>query len=99
MALRVDVHDDAVAEADAATAWYRDEAGDDAALRLVSDIAGALSVIAEAPLRSSPSADGTRARRLDEFPYVVVYECLPDRVRLLAFAHTSRRPGYWSTRR
>jgi toxin ParE1/3/4 len=55
--------------------------------------------MAEAPLRSPPSVDGTHARRLDEFPYVVVYECLPDRVRVLAFAHTSRRPGDWSTRR
>jgi plasmid stabilization system protein ParE len=98
-ALRVDVHDDAVAEADAATAWYRDEAGDDIASRFVGDIAAALRVIADAPLRSPPGADGTRARRLDAFPYLVVYECLSDRVRVLALAHTSRPPDYWSSRR
>jgi len=29
------------------------------------------------------------------FPYHVVYLEAPDVIRLLAFAHTRRRPGYW----
>ena len=98
MAAIVEVHEDAAAEADAAAAWYRDEAGEEIALRFVQAIAAALDVIAESPLRNAVRMDGTRARRLDGFPYHVVYEVLSDRVRILAFAHTSRLPGFWSVR-
>lgn len=31
---------------------------------------------------------------LSRFPYVIYYECLPDRVRVVAIAHERRRPGY-----
>lgn len=36
---------------------------------------------------------------LHRFPYVVYYECLPDRVRIVAIAHERRRPGYWRRRK
>jgi toxin ParE1/3/4 len=32
---------------------------------------------------------------LDRFPYIIFYECLTDRVRVVAIAHERRRPGYW----
>jgi hypothetical protein len=35
---------------------------------------------------------------LDRFPYLILYLDYPDRIRILALAHTSRRPGYWKTR-
>jgi len=40
-----------------------------------------------------------RFRRLNRFPYVIYYECLPDRVRVVAIAHERRRPGYWKRRK
>jgi toxin ParE1/3/4 len=36
---------------------------------------------------------------LPKFPYLVVYEVLPDKVNVLAVAHSSRRPDYWIDRR
>lgn len=36
---------------------------------------------------------------LHRFPYVIYYECLPDRVRVVAIAHSRRRPGYWMRRK
>jgi plasmid stabilization system protein ParE len=43
------------------------------------------------------SYENTRYRFycLHRFPYVIYYECLPDRVRVVAVAHERRRPGYW----
>ncbi len=41
-----------------------------------------------------------RARRfiLSGYPYDLIYSVLPDEIVILAFAHHSRRPGYWLTR-
>lgn len=36
---------------------------------------------------------------LPKFPYIVIYEVLPDLVNVLAVAHASRRPDYWIKRR
>jgi len=99
VALRVDIHAHARAEAAAATEWYRDEAGEDVALRFAARIASALRVTAEWPRRAPARADGSRALRVDDFPYVVLFDVHDDHVLVLAFAHTSREPGYWRDRR
>jgi len=41
------------------------------------------------------------ARRvpLRRFPYFVVYRERADYIEVVALAHTSRRPGYWKSRR
>jgi len=36
---------------------------------------------------------------LDRFPYAVIFEADDREVRVLAIAHTRRRPGYWRRRR
>jgi toxin ParE1/3/4 len=45
--------------------------------------------------------EDTRYRfyRLHRFPYVIYYECLPTRVRVVAIAHERRRPNYWRKRK
>ena len=42
-----------------------------------------------------PEELGVRRVLVRRFPYTVVYLDLPDEIRILAFAHTRRRPGYW----
>ena len=39
-----------------------------------------------------------RRALLDGFPYTVIYEVDQHRVSIVAFAHTSREPGYWEKR-
>ncbi|MBS0261417.1 MAG: type II toxin-antitoxin system RelE/ParE family toxin [Planctomycetes bacterium] len=40
-----------------------------------------------------------RAIRIQGFPYRLIFErCGVDQVLVIAVAHTSRRPGYWSRR-
>jgi plasmid stabilization system protein ParE len=60
-------------------------------------------LISEQPGVGSPIpgvADSVNARRvaLKRFPYMVVYMELGLELRILAFAHTRRRPGYWRER-
>jgi plasmid stabilization system protein ParE len=64
-----------------------------AAFDLLSAYAAVGEVIRRARVRGA-------ARRipLRRFPFVVVYRDLPDHVEVMAFAHTSRRPGYWRSR-
>jgi plasmid stabilization system protein ParE len=41
---------------------------------------------------------GTLSLRTRRFPFRVVYELQPDRIWIVAVAHLSRRPGYWTRR-
>ncbi len=56
-------------------------------------------VLLETPLVGHPY--GRRLRKFtvgDKFPYSIVYAVLADVLFVLAYAHGSRRPGYWRTR-
>ena len=46
------------------------------------------------PDRYPSSEDGTRRFVLERFPFVIHYADLPNTIWVLAFAHTSRKPGY-----
>jgi toxin ParE1/3/4 len=46
-------------------------------------------VAADIPARKAP---------VSNFPYHVAYLETPDSIRILAFAHDSREPGYWHSR-
>ena len=41
---------------------------------------------------------GTLSVRTRRFPFRIVYELQPDRIWIVAVAHLSRRPGYWTRR-
>ncbi len=55
-------------------------------------------------LRFPEAAPQWRTRRdrrvagLDRFPFTIPYQIIRDEIVILALAHTSRRPGYWSRR-
>lgn len=35
---------------------------------------------------------------LPKFPYMIIYSIEPDHIRIIAVAHTKRKPEYWSKR-
>jgi plasmid stabilization system protein ParE len=47
---------------------------------------------------ASISAKRTRVARVSGFPYDVIYRDEPSRIYVVAIAHQSRRPGYWTGR-
>jgi plasmid stabilization system protein ParE len=50
------------------------------------------------PLLGRPEAHGARSLRVKRFPFRVVYLDQSDRLWIVAVAHQSRRPGYWTRR-
>jgi len=50
------------------------------------------------PDRYPLQKDGTRRFVMERFPFVIHYVDLPSTIWILAFAHTSRKPGYWRRR-
>lgn len=58
----------------------------------------AVQTIRAAPDRHPLRTDGTRRLVMERFPFVIHYVELADTIWVLAFAHTSRKPGYWQPR-
>lgn len=54
--------------------------------------------IVEAPRLGTEVQSGVRRRLVRRFPYAVLYAIENSDVLVLAVAHQSRRPGYWSSR-
>jgi plasmid stabilization system protein ParE len=86
-------------ELTAACKWYEQQCaglGNDLLLAIQETIAQ----IAEYPGSGAlhpyvPEDLGARRVLVKRFPYAVVYLDVPDEIRILAFAHTRRKPGYW----
>ena len=55
-------------------------------------------LIAEAPAAGFEVRPAVRRRIVRRFPYSILYTLEGDEVVVLAVAHQSRRPGYWTRR-
>ncbi len=93
----VQVHPEALAEAEAAWEWY-DERSSAAAEAFMKELDHAIEQIAEFPRRWPSYDHGTRRFVLGRFPFSVVYRASKKLVEIVAIAHGRRRPGYWKTR-
>jgi plasmid stabilization system protein ParE len=89
----------AAEELAAAVSWYEDRRAGLGA-EFFDAIVRTLNRIAELPDAGSPFRD-LKARRVlvAGFPYQVVYRMDADSIRVIAFAHLRRRPGFWRHRR
>ena len=67
-------------------------------LDLEEEIRHALADIQEAPEKWPKRSYETRFRLLSRFPYTIYYIELPDKIWIVAYTHTSRRPYYWRER-
>jgi hypothetical protein len=99
---RVRIHAAAAEEAAEAAAWYEKERpGLGADLERAVDAALDLLEAEIVPLVAVPGAAGKRGAKrllLRRFPYAVIVRQSATEVVVVAFAHTSRRPGYWRGR-
>jgi plasmid stabilization system protein ParE len=97
--VKLELASEALEELSEAAEWYERSypgRGD----RFLTAAGEAIDRLRDAPL-SYPSFLGTRARSVlvVHFPYRVVYVLRAKGViRVLAFAHAKRRPGYWRAR-
>ncbi|EEF57151.1 type II toxin-antitoxin system RelE/ParE family toxin [Pedosphaera parvula] len=67
--------------------------------RFLSAVDQAVGALQADPLRPAPDAKARRKWRIKKFPYHFIYKAGNDRVIILAVAHASRKPGYWSKRK
>ncbi len=58
----------------------------------------AVQTIQADPDRHPLQKNGTRRLVMERFTFVIHYVDLPGTIWILAFAHTSRKPGYWLRR-
>ena len=93
----VDVHPEAVAEAQAAYGWYR-ERNETAGEAFLAELDRAVELISEGPMRWPTYLHGTRRFLLRRFPFGVVYRHVGEAVQVVAVAHARRKPGYWKDR-
>lgn len=83
----------------AAVGWYEDRRRG-LGSEFFDAIVRTLNRIAEMPEAGSPFRDLNARRMLvTGFPYQVVYRIDTDDIRVIAFAHMKRRPGFWRHRR
>jgi len=94
---QIDVHPEAVAEAQAAAQWYRVRSGS-AAGALLAELDRAVERIGESPQMWPRYVQGTRRYLLQRFPFYLVYREIAGKVEIVAVAHGRRRPGYWKGR-
>lgn len=94
---KVEFHEDAALEYEAAFEWYL-ERSILAASKFAAALNRAMDMIVKAPDRWPEGSYGTRRFLLQRFPFAIVYRELPVVIQVLAIAHTRRRPGYWKQR-
>ncbi len=97
--MKLHIHRLAVAEIDHEVDYYESRQIGLGA-QLEREIDAVLAMILQFP-EASPRWKKRSERRvvvLDRFPFTVPYQSKGDDIVILALAHTSRRPGYWSRR-
>lgn len=66
--------------------------------RFSSIVEFAVNHIIEDPLRYRIIRAPFRRYLLPKFPFSIIYSIEPDHIRIIAVAHTKRKPGYWFER-
>jgi len=94
---QIDVHPEAVAEAQAAAQWYQ-ERSVLAADAFLAEIDCAVERIAENPGMYPHYVRGTRRYLLQRFPFYIVYREVVGKIEIVAIVHGRRKPGYWKKR-
>jgi hypothetical protein len=90
-------HPEATIEVRDARRWYEDQRsglGDE----FLQQVMQAEDFVESRPLSCSQYLYGTRRYRLRRFPFDVVITVVGSEVKVIAVAHTSRKPGYWRHR-
>ena len=94
---QIDVHPEAIAEAQAANRWYRERSAS-AADAYLAELDWAVEAIAENPEMWPRYVHGTRRYIFHRFPFYLVYREAAGNIEIIAVAHGRRKPGYWKSR-
>ena len=102
MTRTIEILAEAAQEAAEAVRWYeRERPGLGAEFETAIDLALDLLEVDPVPFVPAAGEAGKRGVRrliLRRFPFDLIFLQSPTHVRIVAFAHHSRRPGYWRRR-
>lgn len=96
--MEIRLHPAAKAELRQAVEWYVREASKQIAAGLVDDFDHLQSLIREHPHIGALGKPGVRKLVFKRFPYTLVYRLRGEIAQVLAVAHHSRYPEYWTGR-
>ena len=77
---------------------YYERSREGLGLRLSREVYGTINRILLGPTAWPRISENTRRCFTRRFPYGVVYEIREDDILIIAIAHSSREPFYWSSR-
>jgi hypothetical protein len=83
----------------AAIRYYDEEGGRDLGDRFFSEVESTVAKVLGNPRRYHPAAENLRRASLKRFPYHILFEESPQRVKFLVLRHDRRHPGYGLNRR
>ncbi|HEY5913231.1 MAG TPA: type II toxin-antitoxin system RelE/ParE family toxin [Verrucomicrobiae bacterium] len=96
--MRYEFHPEALEEYNEAGFYYaQQEPGLD--LRFITSVENAIDGILEDPLRYRIFEVDVRRCLTRTFPYAILYTIEEDFILIVAVAHLSRAPGYWTHRK
>ena len=100
MKLRIEAAADA--ETRQAAQWYEQQRAG-LGIEFLAAVDEAIQQIGRSPerfprLETLPEEEVVRRHLLNRFPYAIVYEATTTEIRIIAVAHTRRRPNYWADR-
>ena len=96
--MKVIYEPEAFEEVQQASEWYLVEAGERIASEFLQEIEAKCALLIQYPKMGTPGVNQMRSMPLKVFPYTLHYKVETDVIRLFAFAHQKRRPGYWRKR-
>lgn len=98
--MKYSLHSDALGDLRDAASFYREQAGTSLSQSFLAEFEHSISKLLLHPALGSPwRGRGRRRYLMKHFPYSLVYTVSGDAIRILAVAHDSRRPDYWTSRR
>lgn len=82
-----------------AAEFYKQRAGTILSRALLEEFDHAVNILLQHPKLGAPWRHNTRMHVLKRFPYSLIYKVSDEVLFIVAVAHQSRRPGYWSKRK
>ena len=94
------LHTEALAELRDSVAFYRHRGGEGLAERFKDHAEAGFHAILANPDRFPPVKEipGVHRFRMKHFPFALLYVTQPESIWVVAVAHGSRKPGYWTHR-
>jgi toxin ParE1/3/4 len=78
--------------------YYARESDAGLGLAFIAEFERALDLLCSHPHLGAPWRNDRRRFPMRRFPYSIIYYMRSDELRVIAIAHHSRRPGFWSGR-